>query len=343
MQPTMADVARKVGVSVSTVSLTLNDKPGVSPEVRTAVRKAADKLGYRLPERRSPKPATESKTINVVHYAVPGSEEGSEVSGLFVDFIASIREVFLDKRVNWTLIANFREDETHLGFHLLEGEDLTSDGLLIMGILNQDSRLIQQAIEKDIPVVILSRNWPEFSISTVSQDHYQQAHIALDHLIQLGHRKIGFLAREYDRRYDWFQIRLDCYREVMAELGEEVDETLISVETDGTEAAKKLMARRPDVTAIFALHDNNAVTAMRGLREMGLQVPQDVSVIGLDDSVNSPQGYPALTTVAFPHHEVGRLGAELLLRQIESPTLHYSKVFLRSHLIERASCCEPRH
>lgn len=344
MRPTMADVAEQAGVSISTVSLVLNDRPGISPEVRSAVLKAADDLGYRLPVRRSPKPASETKTITVVHYAGPESVSTSEVSGLFVDFVTSIREFFQDKNVNWTLIANYREgDESNLGFHLLEGGQLSCDGMLVMGIMSQHSCLVQQAVEEDLPLVVLSRNWPEVPISTVSQDHYQHARIALDHLTGLGHRKIGFLARESDRHYDWFQARLACYRDTMAELGEQAGEGLIAVGTDGAEAAKELMARRPDVTAIFAIHDENAVAAMQGLREIGLRVPEDVSVIGLDDSARPPQGYPALTTVAFPHHKVGRLAAELLLKQIEDGTLLYSKVFVRSHLIERASCSKPRH
>lgn len=344
MCPTMADVAEQAGVSISTVSLVLNDRPGISPEVRSAVLKAADDLGYRLPARRSSKPASETKAITVVHYAGPESVSTSEVSGLFVDFVTSIREFFQDQNVNWTLIANCREgDESNLGFHLLEGGQLSCDGMLIIGILSQHSFLVQQALEEDLPLVVLSRNWPEAPISTVSQDHCQQARIALDHLTGLGHRKIGFLARESDRHYGWFQARLACYQDTMAELGEEVGEELIAIGTDGAEAAKELMARRPDVTAIFAIHDENAVAAMQGLREIGLRVPEDVSVIGLDDSAKPPEGYPALTTVAFPHHTVGRLAAELLLKQIEDRTLLYSKVFVRSHLIERDSCSKPRN
>lgn len=343
MRPTMADVAERAGVSTSTVSLVLNNKPGISPEVRAAVLKAANELGYRLPERRSLKPSPETKTITVVHYASQEAGEGSEVSGLFVNCVASIQDFLQGKNVNWTLIANYRDgDGSHLGFHLLEGEKLSSDGLIMIGILSQDSRLLQKAMKDNIPVVVLSRNWPDLPISTVSQDHFQQARIALDYLIQLEHRKIAFLAREVDRYYDWFEWRLACYREAMVELGEEVDEELIAVATDGAEAAKTLMACRPDVTAIFAIHDENAVEAMRGLREIGLQIPQDVSVIGLDDSAKPPQGYPALTTVAFPHYEVGRLAAELLLEQIENDRLFYSKVFVRSHLVERASCTKPR-
>jgi len=159
---------------------------------------------------------------------------------------------------------------------------------------------------------------------------------------QLGHRKIGFLAREVDQVYDWFDVRLAYYKEVMADLGEALDGGLVAIGADGAEAAKNLMKRRPDVTAIFAIHDENAVAAMRGLHELGLEVPQDVSVIGLDGSAMAPQGFPGLTTVAFSHTKAGQLAAEPLLKQIGDEDLRYSKVFVQSRLIERASCGEPR-
>lgn len=150
------------------------------------------------------------------------------------------------------------------------------------------------------------------------------------------------MAREIDRAYDWFSLRLACYKEVMTEMGEKVDEELIVVAKNGAQATQTLMSRRPDVTAIFAIHDENAVEVMRGLREMGLEVPHDVSLIGLDDSMASPEGFPGLTTVGFSHTKVGQLAAELLLKQIADENSHYSKVLVRSRLIERDSCAKPR-
>jgi DNA-binding LacI/PurR family transcriptional regulator len=102
------------------------------------------------------------------------------------------------------------------------------------------------------------------------------------------------------------------------------------------------MARRPDVTAIFAVHDAKAIEAMQGLRDMGLRVPEDVSVIGQDDARQSPEGYPALTTVRFSHMEVGYLAAELLLKQIENEEITRGNIWVRSHLVERESCCRAR-
>jgi DNA-binding LacI/PurR family transcriptional regulator len=343
-RPTMADVAEAAGVSVSTVSLVLNDKPGISAEVRTVVLKAVDELGYRVRRRYPQRVTPEVKTVAVVHYASPEAAYRFEVSGLFVDFVASIQDYFqYQKNVNWALIPDYREgDEGNLGFQLLKDEAVIPDGLILIGIITPQCSLLQRTMGDGIPVVVLSRYWPDLPVSTVSQDHCEQARTALDYLVQLGHRKIAFVAREIDQVYDWFSVRLACYREMMTELSGGVDEELIAVAANGAEAVKALMPRRSDVTAIFAVHDENAVEAMRGLREMGLRVPQDVSIMGLDDSAASPEGYPGLTTVGFSHAKVGQLAAEILLKQIEDEDLCYSKVLVRSRLIERGSCSKPR-
>lgn len=346
IRPTMADVAEKAGVSTSTVSLVLNDKPGISPEVRIAVMQAVDDLGYRVRDRRlSPKqPALETKRVAVVHFASPEIGYNFEASGLFVDFVASIQDYFQDENVNWALIPDYREtDQNNLGYRLLQSGNFLPDGLILIGIPNQNSPLLQKAIADQIPVVVASRNWPELPVSTVSQDHRQQARLALEHLIGLGHKKIAFLARDVDRNYDWFQIRLDCYRESLTAIGEPVADDLITIGANGAEAAKALLARRPDVTAIFAIHDENAVSAMQGLREIALEIPQHISLIGLDDSARPPEGYPALTTVSFSHNKAGQLVARLILEQLENDGVFYSKVFLRCHLIERESCAAPRN
>jgi len=206
----------------------------------------------------------------------------------------------------------------------------------------RDERLLCQFLDQGVPMVVLSRHWPDLPISTVSQDHHQQARIALDHLIELGHRRIAFLASEADRQHDWFKWRIECYRQAVLRVAGQVDEELIVLGRDGFEAVQTLIKKRPDVTAIFAVQDLNAAAAVRGLQEMGIRVPEEISVIGLDDTAEAIEGHPALTTVSFPHAEVGYLAAELLLRQIENDDLYYSKVTVRSSLVERASCAAPR-
>ncbi len=342
MRPTMSDVAEKAGVSISTVSLVLNEKPGISPDLRTLVLKAVEEVGYRLPARASVKLSPDPKSVTVVHYASPQPDSAGEVSGIFVDFVTSIRDCYQERNVNWTVIANYRDgDHNNLAYHLLESDALLSDGFILMGIASRNSPLLKRIRDENKQVVVLSRNWPDLPISTVSQDHARHASIALDYLVGLGHRKIAFVARDVDREFDWFETRLNCYRELMTSLGE-WDESFVSVAENAAEATRAVLARHPETTAFFAIHDENAVVTMATLIQMGYRIPQQMSVIGLDDSARAPQGFPPLTTVGFAHSEIGRLASELLLEQISNPDMAYGKLFVTSRLIERSSCAAPR-
>lgn len=342
MRPTMADVAEQAGVSTTTVSLVLNDRPGVSNGVRASVLQAVKELGYRLPRRRPFSTSAKTKTITIIHFAGSGIGQGAGVSGISINYVNGIQDYCQSQNVNWALIANYAEgDDQQVGYYLGESEKLVFDGLIMLETVSSESTLLQQAIRDGIPTVVVSRHWSHLPVTLVGQDHRQQAQLALDHLIGLGHRQIAFIAQDRDRVYEWFDIRLRCYTERMTRLGT-FDQELIAIGADISETAKALVARRPDATAILAVNDSVAVVAMRGLLEAGLCIPEQLSVIGLDDSIPAPAGYPGLTTVAFPHYRVGQLAAEMLVRQLDDNDMLYSHVFVRSSLVERASCAPPR-
>ena len=341
MPTTMAEVAEQAGVSKSTVSLVLNDRPAVSPELRQAVLQAASDLGYQLPAVRPQRRATGNRSIVAVHYERYRSEP--QTTSLLIDYVSGIQSFIRDKDINLTLIADYCEDDQQLGVRLVQDGHLAVDGAILMGwSARRDGRLLCMFIDQGVPVVVLSRNWPDLPISTVGQSHHQQARIALDYLLQLGHSKIAFLATEDDRQHEWFQWRLECYESKMRQLYPQGDPELVAIGRDGYHAAQSLIARRPDVTAIFCITDPNAIAAARGLHDMGLHVPRDVSVIGLDGITPQADERPALTTVAWPHFEAGRQAAELLLRQIDNKEIYYSHIVLQSSLVERASCAPPR-
>ncbi len=337
--PTIEDIARRIGVSKSAVSLALNNKPGISQKLRQAVLEAAQDIGYSPPEGRQKKQTLLRKSITVVHLI--GEEPYTDIYGMFLSILNGIRTFTQQANVNLTVIGGYRKGNMiHIGEHILNDKNNPLEGLILMGAgVKREGQLLQQAIEKQIPLVVLSRNWPDFPVSTVGHHHHQQARLALDHLIQLGHRKIAFLAGNNDQQYEWFDIRLACYREKMAQINSDVGDSLVVLGEDGIQAVKQLMAKQPDVTAIFAIHDRWAVEAMVGLKELGIKVPEDVSVIGLDNSEQVPEGYPELTTVGFPHFDVGYLAAELLCKQMNNANIFYSDILVRSELIKRNSCC----
>jgi LacI family transcriptional regulator len=336
----MADVAQRAGVSTSTVSLVLNDKPGVSEQTRTAVLEVVHEIGYHLP-RHQPDP-TRQKTLFVVHFASQGPGENMDLPALAADYVGGVQDCCHGKNVNWALIAHYQEgNRQHVGFQLLECEALACDGLILMMPPSRDSTLVEQAVREEIPTIVISRDWPDLPLSMVGQDHPQQARLAIDHLVRLGHRCIGFVAPSWSCSYDWCEIRLDTYRERTTALGT-YDPARIAIGPDVCQATQDLLDRQPEVTALFAVSDTAAVNAMRGLRARGIEVPDQVSVIGVGDDFPAPEGYPALTTIGFPSRKVGYLAARLLLDQLEDDELAYSRVFVQSWVVERASCAPPR-
>jgi LacI family transcriptional regulator len=341
MSPTMEDVAREAGVSKSTVSLALSNKPGISPETKEVVLQVVEEMGYNLPEHRPLKKSqSRNKNFTIVHHA--GHEPRDEIISLFLDYLHGIQTFAQEANINLTAIGGYRKgDIDHLESRILRDQNTPVDGLILMGKgIRRDSQLLRRALEHQIPLVVLGRNWPELPVSTVSHDHCQQAHTALDYLHRLGHRQIAYVAQEGDQEYEWYGIRLDCYREKMKEYHQRVDEDLIVLGKNTVDSVKELLSRKPGVTAIFAIHDERAIQAMQGAMDFGLKVPDEISIIGLDNSQETPAGFPRLTTVGFQHFDIGYLGTELLLRQIENENLCYGKLWIRSKLIERNSCAK---
>ncbi|KAA3655786.1 MAG: LacI family transcriptional regulator [Chloroflexi bacterium] len=336
--PTIEDIAKRIGVSKSAVSLALNNKPGISQKLRQSILETAQEIGYSLPESRQQSSILQRKSIAVVHQI--GEEPFNDIYGFFITILNGIRTFTQQANINLTVIGGYRKgDLNRLGEHILNDKNNPLDGLILMGPgVKRESQLLRQTIEKQVPLVVLSRNWPDMPISTVGQDHQQQSQIALDHLIELGHRKIAFLAGIKDQQYDWFDTRLKCYQEKMAQINSEEYDKIIIFDDDGTQAVKQLLAKQPDITAIFAIHDRLAVEVMVELKEHGVKVPEDISVIGLDDSEQIPEGCPELTTVGFPHFDVGYLATELLYKQMNNANIFYSNILVRSKLIKRSSC-----
>lgn len=342
----MDDVARQAGVSKSTVSLALNNKPGISAELKQTVLHAAAELGYRLAKNRPLARSAAARTIAVVHSEPDQPPSGApEPTGLFLRYLDGIRAFAQPAGLNLTVIADYRDGDTEgLAFQLLHGQDAAFDGLILMGwSARQENQLVQQALQRGLPAVALSRYWPELPISTVGPNYHQQVYIALDHLVQLGHRRIAFVARENGRRYDWFGLRLAAYMASMRQLTGGVDEALIVLGATGQEAVDTLLQRRPDVTAIFAVNDDFAIEVLQGLQELGLQAPEQISVVGQDNMATLLQPDLELTTVGFAHFDVGYLAAELLHQQMETTALSHGNLWVRSYLVHGKSCAPPRH
>jgi len=199
-----------------------------------------------------------------------------------------------------------------------------------------------------VPVVTVSGHNEVDGVINIVLDHERAADVALNHLYQLGHRQIAFIkGQEFssDTEVRWTNIE-----KIARQLGLPVVPVLVAqlqgdspTPQPGYLATKKILSAHKRFTALFAFNDISAMGAIRALREVGLQVPVDVSVVGFDDIQSAAYQNPGLTTVRQPLREMGRIAAETLLRRIRraSPDSHGRECMVEPELIVRGTTSPP--
>ncbi len=188
------------------------------------------------------------------------------------------------------------------------------------------------------PVVAVDHNAHSSTLPTVDSENLQGAVAATRHLLDLGHRRIGFLAGRRD--LESARLRERGYREALTAAGIVIDESLVQVagydaETASEPARRLLELERP--SAIFAANDVTALQTVRIAQSLGLRVPDDVSVVGFDNVPESALGEPPLTTIEQPIQQMGREAVRLLLELIDEPTLAPARIVLPTRLVVRQS------
>ncbi|WP_263357609.1 LacI family DNA-binding transcriptional regulator [Acidicapsa ligni] len=187
------------------------------------------------------------------------------------------------------------------------------------GIIAVDTKMSE---EVRVPVVAVSGHWHNQNSISVELDHIQAAHLALEHLQKLGHQRIAFIKGQSfssDTSRRWKAIR-EVAKKLGIEIHPELTIQLVSPDAGpepGHQATQELLARRIPFSAIFSFNDASAVGAITALREAGLQVPRDVSVVGFDDVLFAASSHPALTTVRQPLRQMGQIAATTLLGLIQ--------------------------
>ncbi|GAB4573427.1 MAG: LacI family DNA-binding transcriptional regulator [Anaerolineae bacterium] len=304
--PTMHDVARRAGVSQSTVSRVLN--PGgasgsISQETIDRVLKAAEELGYRIdPLAR----AMKGKSTGVIGIIA------RRLDSFLPLVISALSDEF--RALGYTTIdgeAGNNPDET-LRLHTLF-ETQFCDGLVLAADPKGLSEEQAHTILRDRHVVMTAWGVPVPGIPLVNTDNREGARQAMAHLLALGHERIAFLDVGWSGDH---LLRRQVYEEMMAEAGLPCDEYLIVSDEGmqaGFEATRHLLRLKHPPTAIFASEDLLAFGALRAAYVQGLSVPEDLSIIGFDDLPHAAYSTPALTTVRQPVQETARIIAGLLV------------------------------
>jgi DNA-binding LacI/PurR family transcriptional regulator len=332
-QPTIEQVAARAGVGRGTVSRVINGSPQVTDHTREAVLRAIDELGY-VPNRAAR--ALVTQRTDTVALLISESEErifgepffAGIVRGVSTAITASSRQLVL-------AMAQSADGHSRLE-HYLTGQHV--DGVLLLS-LHGDDPLPDHLLARGLPVVLGGRPAGWTGGRYVDVDNRAGARAATEHLIDRGRRRIATITGPRDMSAGLE--RLEGYREALAGGGDELASAAVAEgdfsEASGVRAMRDLLARVPDLDAVFAASDPMAVGALTVLREHGRQVPGDVAVVGFDDSPVSQHTDPPLTSVHQPAERMGQEMAALLLAQMEGRAGPDDSVVLPTELVVRQS------
>jgi LacI family transcriptional regulator len=333
---TLRDVAAAARVHPATASRALNPETRllVSEDTARRVTAAAAKLGYR------PNPVARSlrtRRSHTVGVLIPDLN-----NPLFPPIVRGLEDK-LAAAGYVALIGNTDADASRerLIFEQMRARHV--DGFVLATVTLHD-RLLAEAAAADVPVVLMNRLSQDYSFPSVSVDNEQGARMAVTHLARLGHTRIAHIAGPQEASTGVSRLR--GFRDGMASHQLEVSEDLIiyasryTVE-EGTRCARELLARDSGFTAVAAANDMLAVGCYAALDEAALQCPDDMSVIGFNDMPFIDRLRPPLTTVRFPHYQLGTEAAQLLLERIGERESPVKIMYLAPELVVRGSTAAP--
>jgi DNA-binding LacI/PurR family transcriptional regulator len=331
---TLRQVADQVGLSRGTVSAVLNDSPAaraIPKHTKDRIIAAAQELNYRPNFFARTLRNKRTFTIGVITEEIGDPYGAMVISGV---------EAFLSARKYFFLTVVHRHNpemlQQYTGILLARG---------VEGFITVDTSVSHPP---PLPTVAVAGHRRMKGVTNIVLDHVQAALEVLKHLFGLGHRNIAFLRGQTfssDSADRWRAICGVCSElriSVQPELTVQLDDDDPSP-TLGYRATRELLSRKRPFTALFAYNDISAIGAIRAIRESGLGVPEDVSVVGFDDIREAAYHLPSLTTVRQPLREMGEIAARTLVDRIEGQKGYPSEIAIKPELVVRESTAQPPH
>jgi LacI family transcriptional regulator len=330
---TIYEVAREAGVSTATVSRVINDRRHVREATRQRVEHAMQRLGYVANRQARGLAGGRSRVIGLLVYELGSSYFNQLIRGIDAATAAIGYDLML-----YTTHARSEMEAQHAA-ELASGR---VDGLIFVLAVEIDS-YVDRLRRQRVPFVLLDHDRDVPGSTFVTAANRRGAKDAIDHLVGLGHRRIGFItgtpgtspARE----------RLAGYRDALREADIQFDRSLVVtgdfLEAQGYRATQELLSLDPRPTAIFTSADTAAFGAIKAARAAGLRVPRDISIVGFDDIPEASLVMPPLTTVRQPLQEMGATAVRLLRRLMDEPDATPRRTELLTELVVRESSGPP--
>ncbi len=336
---TIKDVAKRAGVTIGTVSRVLNNKKWVSEDCRKRVQAAIKDLRY--------KPQAHARRLRQKQSKIWGILAPHHTklirSPFFADILGGLEEAAAENGFRLLIHPLNETARAQLSYRNLLG-DGSADGMFVLNAWSTDVS-IRELAEARVPFVLLNgKVTGHDDLPYVGVDNHGGVRKALEHLIEMGHERIGMINGRMTttnalERYQAFQETLAAKKlPVEADWAAEGSYE----ENGGYEAAKRIFKAVRKPTAILCASDLMALGAMRALKEMNLRVPEKISVVGFDNMEEARYHDPSLTTVSFSGHEMGLLGAQKLIQLLDGETLTKKMSVLQAELIVRDSTLAAR-
>lgn len=331
---TIKDIAQAAGVSPSTVSRALNDSPLIREETKARIRQIAASLGY---ERNELARGLVKGSSGVLGLLVPDI-----TNPFFAEITKGVEEVAHERGFGVVLCTTEGEparEETYL--RLLRRKRV--DGLVIASVTLDDPHL-EELQRFRIPFVLVSRLAERVEAPYVVVDDRKGGRLAVEHLVGLGHKKIGFIGGPANVHSS--RDRMEAYREVLEERGLSVRRNWAVFASFTQEAGftvgKRMLSKQDRPTAVFAANDLIALGVMQAAEELGLRIPEDLSLVGYNNIAYAALPRIQLTTVAQPMRKMGQIAGEFIIDVLEGRRAAVLSLRLSPTLVIRRTTAPPR-
>ncbi|MEZ5426895.1 MAG: LacI family DNA-binding transcriptional regulator [Pyrinomonadaceae bacterium] len=326
-------VAEHAGVSTATVSRLINKTSYISPGTAKKVWRAIEELGYH--------PNVNARGLASGKSSLLGLIVSDIVNPFFPDLVKSFDEAALHHGYE-IITANTNYDETRTLLRVRRLIERRVDGVAIM-TSEMDQALVDELSTRGIPIVFLDTGKVKENISNIRIDYEQGVSQAVNHLLELGHRRIGYISGPLGLKSA--RIRRSAFLKFLKKKGIIEEKELVTIGdykiSGGKKAMEKLLKLEDRPTAVLTSNDLTAIGAMQALRSHGLHVPEDVSLIGFDDIALAATTDPPLTTVNVSRVKVAECAFESLLELIKHKTQKGREVHVGTHLVIRESTAKP--
>ncbi|MCC3372958.1 catabolite control protein A [Cohnella sp. REN36] len=330
MTVTIYDVAREAGVSMATVSRVVNNNPNVKPQTRKKVYEAIERLGYRPNAVARGLASKKTTTVGVV---IPDI-----ANAIFAEVARGIEDIANMYHYN-IILCNAdkrKEKEIRVINTLLEKQ---VDGLLFMGGAVTEEHLLAFNTS-NVPIVLCATTDEKGTMPSVDIDHEAAAFDAVQRLIADGHRKIAMISGTLQDPANGYA-RYQGYKKALEQAGIPLNEEYVRIGNyryeSGIEAMQYFLGLSDRPSAVFAATDEMAIGAIHSIQDAGLKVPEDVSVISVDNIRMASMVRPQLTTVAQPMYDIGAVSMRLLTKLMKKENVEQARVVLPHELIVRSS------